>query len=219
MALLKISSSDRVLATGKTGSGKTYLMRHLAARTKRVIILDSKGRLDDWNAEDYSRDAVQRFIRGDDIRLRYRADKDTDASDLWEDAIHTAWSAERCIVYIDELYAVIPPGTRVSPGLAALWTRGREYGIGVWCCTQRPAWVPLFALSESDHFFMFRLTLDEDRKRMAAFMGAEVLKPITDKYGFYYASASSINPEYVSKLESSTAKVEEKEKGVQRVEG
>jgi hypothetical protein len=55
-------------------------------------------------------------------------------------------------------------------------------------------------MSEAEHYFCFRLTLEEDRKRLAAFIGPEVLNTIRDKHGFYYMSAEGDSPLYVRAL-------------------
>jgi hypothetical protein len=73
-------------------------------------------------------------------------------------------------IYVDELYAVLPPSGR-SPYLQALYTRGRELGIGTWGSMQRPSWVPLYTLSESEWIYLFRLQLQADRKRMMEMIG------------------------------------------------
>lgn len=56
--------------------------------------------------------------------------------------------------------------TRPSSWLGAIATRGRQLNIGLWCATQRPARVPIFLLSEADHFFMFHLKLPVDIGRV-----------------------------------------------------
>ena len=46
--------------------------------------------------------------------------------------------------------------------------RGRELGVEVWNGTQRPKDIPQIALSESEHFYTFRLNLPQDRERIEA---------------------------------------------------
>lgn len=189
------------MIAGKTGSGKTYLARRLLAHAPRLVVLDPKGRLDDWQCEDASRDTSRRLAAGDPVRVRYRVTGPDDDDDLWTRALTDAYEAGDVVVYIDELYGVVEPGQRAPGILSAAYTRGREYGVGVWAATQRPTWIPLFALSESDHYFVFRLTLAEDRKRLAAFMGTDVETPITDPHGFFYARAVDDAPAYFERLQ------------------
>jgi len=82
--------------------------------------------------------------------------------------------------------------------LQAIYTRGRARGIGVWACTQRPRWVPLYTISESEHVFCFRLHLAEDRQRLAAYAGEQLLTVPQDQHGFWYYNPDLEDPIYVS---------------------
>ncbi len=201
MPKIKLASNERVLIAGKTGSGKTYLAKYITRPIKRLIVLDGKGTLKDWGLEPWDSTTMRVLLRGEPIRARAIPPIGTDVLDYWEEVIVSCYRAGNVLVYIDELYAVAPPNVKPSNALWALYTRGRELGVGVWASTQRPVWIPLFALSEAEHFFVFRLQLQEDRQRMAAFMGEEVNRTIIDKHGFFYAASDADHPIYVSQLE------------------
>lgn len=179
-----------------TGSGKTYLTKRLLSKVQRLIVVDPKAKLDDWDTMPFDREAYRLLADGHPVRTRVIPDERVDPEDLYNRAFAIAYEVGDVAVYIDELYGAVPPGGRPSPVLSALYTRGREFGIGVWAATQRPVWVPLFALSESQHFFTFYLQLSEDRARMAAFQGEAVLEKITDAHGFFYSRAQDREPTY-----------------------
>lgn len=199
---IKLKSNERVLITGKTGSGKTYLARYLTRAVRRLVVLDAKGTLKSWGLEDYTTAARSKIVSGEPVRVRILPPFGGDPLEFWDEALSVVYAAGNCTVYIDELYAVCPPNLRPSNVLWSLYTRGRELGVGIWASTQRPVWVPLFALSEAEHFFMFRLQLDEDRKRMAAFMSPVVIRSIRDEHGFFYSLAGMDEPEYITRLEA-----------------
>lgn len=201
MQKISLRSDERVLICGKTGSGKTFLARYVTRSLSRLVVLDGKGTLSDWNLAPYDGDARRALMQNEPIRTRVIAPLGVDNADFWDEVLRVCFVSGNVTIYIDELYAVAPPNTRASNVLWSCYTRGRELGVGVWSSTQRPVWIPLFALSEAEHFFMFRLQLNDDRARMSEFMGADVLIPIRDLHGFYYSRAIDDNPEYNRQLE------------------
>jgi ABC-type dipeptide/oligopeptide/nickel transport system ATPase component len=167
----RVKANERVAFVGKTGSGKTFAAMLMLASIPRVIVCDPKGTLaGNLDLQEWNKNNVRKFENGDDIRLRIPAPIDNN----WEPYFETCYETGNCTVYIDELYGVLNMRRLPPRYLTALYTRGRELNIGVWSATQRPTWVPLFALSEADWLFVFRLQLDADRRRMAEIMGSDV---------------------------------------------
>jgi energy-coupling factor transporter ATP-binding protein EcfA2 len=202
---LQINSNDRVLITGKTGSGKTYLASYLTKPLSRLIVVDTKGTLGGWGLEKYE-PGLHTLLRNGDARVRAVPPIQGDMEEWGYELFADAYRCGNVTLYIDEMYSIVQPGQKPPQSLIACYTRGRELGVGVWASTQRPVWIPLFSLSEADHFFVFRLSLEEDRKRMSAFMGPSVLQPITDVHGFYYSSATDDRPRYYKQLKTKEVK-------------
>jgi len=198
---IDIDSSERLIAVGKTGSGKTFLMKYLTRGLRRLIVLDPKAMINpaEWHLDWVSTGGLRDLQKGKDARLLVRA---YDTAE-WNGYLQAAWEATNTVVYIDELYALVEFG-RIAPPriLSQLYTQGRERKVGVWGATQRPTWVPLFTLSECDWFFAFRTQLQDDRKRLAEMMGEEVLNPIpvSDPHGFWMYNVNWENPIYVDQL-------------------
>lgn len=192
-----IQSSNRVFICGKTGSGKTTLARELCKGLNRLVVLDSKATLTDWGLDDWGDKRYRRKFAKRGGRLRALAPIHEDPLEYWIEVLSWIWEQGNITCYIDELFAVVPPRSNPPHILNSLYTRGREFGIGMWASTQRPASVPLMTISESEFYLMFRLSLGDDRKRMAEFMTDAVLEPIKDVHGFYFMRAQDDAPTYI----------------------
>jgi hypothetical protein len=204
-----IKTDQRVFTAGKTGSGKTYLWRHLLKDVQRLVVLDGKGTLGDWGLTDWQdREGRRNLFKGEPVRLRVLAPLgERDPSEYWDQVLWDCYEAGNVLIYCDELYAVNPPQKPALSGLHAVYTRGRELQVGMISVTQRPTWIPLVVMSEADWFFCFRLQLQEDRARVAAFMGPDVLTPPPDKWGFYYMESEDDRPKYVKRYTAGSFKI------------
>ena len=173
------------------------MMRYLATRLTRLVVIDSKGSLSDplWNLEPWSDSNVKKLEQGKPVRLRVLHPLDGNYDPIFEQL----YDIGDLTVYIDEMYGVAPRG-KFSTHLNALYTRGRELGIGVWASAQRPSWVPLTMLSEAEWVFVFRLQMHSDRMRVAGIVGPQVLDPIPDKFGFYVYNTDWDEPYYCPRL-------------------
>ena len=182
------SPYDRVALVGKNGSGKTYAAGILTRGLRRLVAIDSKGiSLRKWGLEDF--DPVGRIrFKGANRATRLRDALEDGSTPVrlrivpgvgynYERLFEYLYTQRNLTIYIDELYAVLPPSGR-SPYLQALYTRGRELGIGTWASMQRPSWVPLYSLSESEWIYLFRLQLAADRKRMMEMIGDDAGKEL-----------------------------------------
>lgn len=172
----RIRSDERVLFVGKTGSGKTYLARYLTAPVPRLVVCDPKGRInsEEWRLRPYD-DALRDLQDGKPARARIAPQY---AEEDWEPFFWQLLGIGNCIIYIDELYGVGP--SKGSRGLQALYTRGRELGIGVWSATQRPTFIPIYARSEAEWVFQFQLNIFEDRERMYQTIGKKAFTKLHD---------------------------------------
>jgi hypothetical protein len=105
---------------------------------------------------------------------------------------------KRSGVMIDEL-TQFTRSSYPGPGMTSLLTRGRSRGITTVMCTQRPSGIPLFCISESEKYYIFKLKLEEDRERFDGavpgkeYKSAGAIKrlkfsrlPEPPKHGFWY---------------------------------
>lgn len=193
---IKIKANDRALIAGKTGSGKTYFAQAILSSVPRLIVIDSKGSLGEWGLKSPSALDWRKFEGGRDGRFRISPPVSDDLPGYFESLFARLYGIGDLTLYIDEAYAVVPSSARPGKWLTALYTRGRELGIGVWASTQRPAHIPLFLLSESDLLVSFKLLMKEDRERMAQMMGESVFDVIPDPHGFWIYDVTKDSPRY-----------------------
>lgn len=193
--MIDIKGFERVFICGRTGSGKTLLAMNFLETVPRLVVVDLKGTLRGKHGlREPSPEALRSIANLRPVRVRV---SDIETALEYGEAVY---SSGHCIYFVDETFALIPPGSRPPDIITALWTRGRELNIGGWAATQRPTWVPLTLISEADWFFCFRLLLEEDRERMSKFMGKEVIKQPKDKHGFFVMRADWERPDYYKRL-------------------
>lgn len=181
-----IKSNERILIAGQTGTGKTYLSRYLTKMFPRLIVFDTKDELDDWDTVPFDDEAHEGLLKGESVRARVVPAINIGDEAEWEAVAEFALVCGNLTIFIDEGFAIFPGAQSYSPRSRAIWTRGRSLGIGAIMCTQRPSGIPLFTESETEHQFCFYLQKADDRKRMAEYMGEEVLGTIQDEHGFWY---------------------------------
>lgn len=161
-------------------------------------MIDPKAELGDdsgWNLIEATPRAMHNLELGKAGRLRFVPPLEM-PDDYYKTIFMFALDIGNVILYIDEMYAVFPGGARATDPLVMTWTRGRTAGVGTWGASQRPTWLPIFAMSESQHFFEFRLLMPEDRNRMASLMGREAEQPVPDAHGFWYRNVNTERPHY-----------------------
>lgn len=167
--------TDRAFFVGTTGSGKTTLARHLLAHRSHVAVLDLKRTLrwDGYRRVDRLRDAVRADPRATP-RITY-APRVQEFGDWGLLNGFFRWCFERrhTTVYVDELLLIMDAGGQFPWWYQACVAQGRERGVEVWSATQRPHRVPIVALSESEHYYVFRMAVREDRARIEGVTGLD----------------------------------------------
>lgn len=187
------AKGERALSIGKTGSGKTMFNRWLLERLPDapVIVYDTKH---DRKFDDLPGGVVATSMEEAEAAIDHLG---TDYVIIRPPPLVTAnpGALDRILMhheefwrgmdaYIDEIYHFHSSG-RAGPGLNGLYTRGRARGITTIASTQRPAWVSGFVFSETNLFYVFRLTRDKDKKNVNDFIPEFSELPTAPKFNFY----------------------------------
>jgi len=152
-----IRASDRLLVTGRTGSGKSYLARKIfeASPTPRLLIDPKDGETTAYAVtfSDPSRlpdSPVARFVPRDPLDL-----------DAYDRLYGSVFVSGPRTVWLDEArYAA--PANGIPPNVGRVVTQGRSKGIGHIACTQRPVWFAPELLSEAEHVITFATSHPRD---------------------------------------------------------
>lgn len=165
---------ERALIVGQTGCGKTAFACWLLAYCRDGVIYDTKiepkfAALPGARVVDSWADVRKVWKKDKDVRFvvfRPPVSDVIDPDKLDHYLLRHYEEMRQTTAYIDEAYQFHNQG-RCGPGLQSLLTRGRSRGITTIMSSQRPKWLSLFCLTESQRFYIFRLVDRNDRKRFA----------------------------------------------------
>jgi len=202
---IEIATDERVFLAGKTWSGKTWAAQRLLRGVERLVVLDPKNSesIERWRLDPWDRESQRQLKHGEPLRTRIKAPAGEDLEEFWNDVLFDCWNAGNVLVYVDEVYLLKPEGGAYPGYLSKLYTTGRERGIGAWSSAQRPAWVPRVLMSESEHIFVFRLQLEDDRLALAKNAHPALAEeiPHSDPHGFRYYNIHQDVPQYFPQYE------------------
>lgn len=197
--------TERMLIVGTTGCGKTTLADRLleASTYGCILVIDPKCMYGGVKGKEgyrlIRRPGDLKGMRKLDTRIQFRPDEKHSTVWDYDEVYRWAYRRQDIMVYTDETFAVM--NRSYSPdGLRACITQGRELGVGMIFATQRPRGIDLRILTEAENFAMFSLRYRDDRKRMAEFMGEEVMSPLP-KFAFWHWRVGVTGPPVPMRLQ------------------
>lgn len=168
----------RVGAIGRTGTGKTTVMRTLLDPQANVIVIDSKQRVN-WSGYYLTDDPDAAFL---ERKVIYRHQEDTVPPRFWDDALDILHERGGGIIYIDELPVLTGPN-KAPEGLRRIFRLGREIGVGCWWAAQEATGINNTMIRQSDILLLFLNHGASDRDKLIETCGD--IGECTARLGFY----------------------------------
>jgi hypothetical protein len=194
-----IGTADRAAIFGRTGSGKTTLVRDRLLRgVRRYAVIDPKHEfVIPGAAVRYKYDR-----RRQHVIYRYAHPGDPGEMQWYNDLILRIFNEGNRLIVVDETHFVTKSNP-TSPGIARAMRMGRSKGVGVWLLTQSPTRVPHEMLSQTEHLFIFHLQHAGDQERVVQLVGKHIIPLMAKltqpghKHDFIYHQVSEHRTVYI----------------------
>jgi len=195
-----IQDSEHVLICGGTGSGKSVLADvYTMGMTETVIKIDIK---DDTYARRMNGEPIWRgLVEGEDFevvttldavkrsefnKIIYVPSFEDQNPETYDELAKYVYTSGNMRLWIDELMLFCDGPLKYPQFLKAILVSGRSRRATVLMCTQRPLGIPAICIANSQHFFVFRMNNEQDRKKLADVTGCGKFLEPPPKYAFWY---------------------------------
>lgn len=164
---------NRVLLCGRTGCGKTTLVKELLKFMNnfvKIIIVDTKGL---WtNRKPFAKNGLgtvetPRLVQSFNPKFNVQVFQTFEWNDALEECCKQILKLGHYIFYIDDIGG-LADAYSIPNGIQNIWTMGRANFVGGWASTQYPKRIPKIFKSQAEHFFIFNL-VQEDKDDVVKF--------------------------------------------------
>jgi len=169
-----------------TGSGKTYWLKKVVPKLRRIVFYDPKA---DNNLDEIpcmvtsDLGELQRLVsEPKNTRIRFKAYEITNEN--FNEFCKICYKAGNLTVIFDEIPLMSNKNLQLYHDM--ILRMGRSKGVGSWHCIQRPAWINRHILSESEHHIVFKLQMRDDRKKIAGIIGEDAENKINELPPYHY---------------------------------
>jgi hypothetical protein len=187
----KIKGSDRVAVIGSSGSGKTFLSkRMLPYDGKRIIVVDPKRTFKPAPNQvmpvikDIAHISRQTFFVFQPKLTQY------DDMEVYDRLLKHAYNVGNITLYIDDLAGICDSPSSYPKAMKLCYNLGRERNVNIISCLQRPMHVPGYIWANTEHYFIFNVPLESDRKKLLGIIPAydpmKIHKAPKYSFGYYH---------------------------------
>ena len=196
--MITIRERDRIIVIGKTGTGKTYLVKKMLLPnfgSQSYVIWDPKRHFDPAGKQLLNGD-LEELKKGKARPYLYRpsAVKRENFKEEFNDLCRVIYQRKNSVLIVDELSRVNSPGY-ITPYHDVIMREGRERNVGIVNLCQRPRQTHNTLLSEAEHFFIFWVRLSTDQKKIKQNLDItpEMLSDL-NQHEFYYLNRDLNEP-------------------------
>ncbi len=187
-----LKPGTRTLLAGKTGSGKSTAAAYMLRHSKQCwLIIDPKhddkiAALNPVYMEKFDVEKVGEIWANGNQYIAFNPPFGATPNDV-DGFIGEVFNRYKNFgLGVDELYYIHTQG-RAGPGLTAVLTRGRSDKVTFLGCTQRPAWISIFCISEAEFICQFKLSIEKDRLRIYGISGqVEMIDNPPEDFSFWH---------------------------------
>lgn len=178
--------AERMIVIGKTGSGKTELVKLVAAQAERVMWWDTK-RLNEGGfgvAPPPAGPAELAALLDAQPHVTVQPDPNLNATEQLDALAHAVYEHGNVLFVVDD--AMNAMGVAPPHWINNIVTMGRSRGIGLISIVQRAHHIPRVLLTEAEHVVAFELHGESDVKRLREEVAQE-LEQTTGLQRFHFA--------------------------------
>lgn len=175
---IKLNSHDRWFFVGRTGSGKSFLIKYLAGiyvrAGGRVAIVDGPdhGWCDKQHPPATKGEGtvlcprvVKRFAPNLRVQM-YQPSVPGYADEGLMRFVEDIFNEKNTLIIFDEIFGILDPNHQPVI-ITQVWTQGRKHNVPAWAASQRPSRVPEVIMSQADNWGIFQLLNEQDKKKIA----------------------------------------------------
>ncbi len=159
-----MTEGRNIFVCGRTGSGKSYLVKRAIATARRMVVYLPKREDADYpgvyfdafadEASDFWRAWLHAYRDGGAYRLVYRPADPFDPA-AFDRVCMGVYHAGDLTFVAEDLAGYVNERGGMGPGLKTLLTAGRTRNVTTWLLTQRPYRIPREVTSQAREAFLF----------------------------------------------------------------
>ena len=174
---MQIRTNERIFICGMTGSGKTEFAKRFLPFYPRIVFHDREFGNSDLIQQYHftpvhDPETLLMYIQKGKKRILYQPSQggEKEGVEDFNRVCEIVFKTRNIALVVDEVSSVVS-GQNAPYWFGEIQRLGRKYNVGCMSLTQRPMKLDQTLLSESEHMFIFKLKMDQDRVKISKVCG------------------------------------------------